>query len=98
MATIEKRISKDAKTVSYRAKIRSKGINGSLSRSFPRKKDAEDWARQVEADIRRGLYNDNAMAERHSLSDAIDLYLPRLKKTSPSRYPDVKAKLVNPHY
>ena len=46
-----------------------------VSKNFPRKKDAEDWARSVEDEMRRGLYVDRSVAEKTTIKDALERYL-----------------------
>ena len=50
MATVTERLCKNGKKI-FRVEIRIKG-NPPLSKSFARKSDANDWARQQERSIR----------------------------------------------
>ncbi len=68
MATIEKR-----GPYQYRAKIRKKGFEA-VTKTFDFKKDAVDWARDVEAKMRRGTYFSTKEAESTTLTEALDRY------------------------
>lgn len=57
----------------WRARVRKNGAR-SLSKNFPRKADAEAWARKEESSIERGLWHDNQAAERCTLRDALERY------------------------
>lgn len=56
----------------WQAKIRRRGH--STSRTFRTKTDAEAWARQVEAEIDRGVWQCSREAETTSLRDALKRY------------------------
>tara|TARA_R110002012_G_scaffold82942_2_gene209163 strand:- start:13755 stop:14858 length:1104 start_codon:yes stop_codon:yes gene_type:complete len=72
MATIEKRTRKDGSV--YRVMVRIKGMPP-VQKSFRRKTDAQLWAQQTEAALRRGeLQNVLKPSTRHTLSEAIDRY------------------------
>lgn len=73
MATIEKRIAQDGKTVSWRAKVRVRGERP-RSRTFKRKVDAEAWAGKVESDLGHGVYVPTTADRRTTLADLIDRY------------------------
>ena len=52
------------------------------------KRDAEDWARTVEDEIRRGIYFHRSSAEKIAISEALDRYLRKVtsaKKASTQR-------------
>jgi len=71
MAIIEKRVSHDGAT-HYRARIRMKG-HRPMSKTFPRKSDAQAWAQKMEERIRQGeVY---AAAEMRTLADLIERYV-----------------------
>lgn len=57
----------------WQAKIRRKGYPPQ-SRTFPRKGDAEAWAREVESEIDRGIFVPREEAERTTLRDALLRY------------------------
>ena len=67
MATIDKR--QNSKGVRYRARVRMNGVT--MSRSFPTKREAVDWARHTESRIRGG----NAVQVRVTVDQLIDRYL-----------------------
>ena len=58
----------------WQAKIRRKGFEP-VSRTFSNKRDAEDWAKVVEAEMIRGAYIARGAAEKALLGDLIDRYL-----------------------
>jgi|SRR5699024_7442712 len=57
-----------------------------VARTLPRKRDAQDWATEVENEMRRGSFVRRDPAERMTLSQVIDRYLsevtPRKKLSS----------------
>jgi integrase len=73
MATIEKRIGASGKTT-WRVRVR-KLAGPSLTKSFKRKIDAEEWARSIEHQIDVGDHVPNTEARKRTLADAIDRYL-----------------------
>jgi integrase len=73
MATIEKRKGTDGATT-YRVRIRKRGYP-EYSETFPRKTDAEQWAKQVEADLARGRYLPSNDARRRTFAEMIDRYV-----------------------
>jgi integrase len=72
MATITERYRKNGKKV-FRVEIRLKG-NPTLSKSFDRRSDAQDWAKQQEVQIKQGCLI-NLEADRQTISAIIDSYL-----------------------
>jgi integrase len=72
MAYIEERRTKKGK-VRYKAQIKIKGYP-ILCNTFGRKTDAERWAQQTEADIRRGKHFPTQECKKHTLRDAIERY------------------------
>jgi hypothetical protein len=54
----------------WRVQVRRQGL-GSVSRSFLRKSDAEKWARETEAEIERGEYQDKAQKFTHAFTRTI---------------------------
>ncbi|MBS0272632.1 MAG: phage integrase SAM-like domain-containing protein [Proteobacteria bacterium] len=72
MASIYQRINKDGSKV-WRAVIRIKN-HPTVSDHFPRKKEAEDWAKETEIKIKNGKY-DFAKNKEKTLSELIDLYI-----------------------
>ncbi|MFH1915303.1 MAG: site-specific integrase [Pseudomonadota bacterium] len=78
MATIRKR-----GPYQWEARIRRKGFP-ITSKTFERKQDAEDWAKNIESEMSRGVFVSRAEAESTTLSEALDRYIeehvPRLKQ------------------
>jgi integrase len=73
MATIERRT--DSKgLITYRAKVRLQG-HPHYTRTFSRKTDAKDWARALEADIKRGKTIPSPAASRRTVAGMIDRYI-----------------------
>jgi integrase len=68
MATIVKTDSEN-----WKALVRLQGYP-SASKTFRLKRDAEDWARQTEGDMRKGLYIDRADSVKMSIRDALERY------------------------
>ncbi|RYZ14579.1 MAG: site-specific integrase [Myxococcaceae bacterium] len=72
MATIEKRVGKSGTT--WRVRVRR--LSGpSLTKSFSRKVDAEEWARGIEHKLDVGEHVPSSEARKRTLGDAIDRYL-----------------------
>lgn len=57
----------------WQATVRVAGYP-SQSKTFERKIDAEIWARKIEADIDRGVFQNASEAEKATLADLIDLF------------------------
>ena len=68
MATIVKTPSEH-----WKALVRLQGYP-SASKTFRLKRDAEDWARQTEGDMRKGLFIDRADSVKMSIRDALERY------------------------
>lgn len=73
MASIVARKNDAGEVVGWQAKIRHKGYPPQ-SRTFGRKVDAEAWARQVEADMDRGVFVSRREAESTTLREALERY------------------------
>lgn len=73
MATVEKRVGKSGQ-VTWRCRVRRQG-GPWLTKSFPRKVDAEEWARGIERSLDVGDHVPDADARKRPLADAIDRYL-----------------------
>ncbi len=58
----------------WQAQILRKGQSPQY-KTFNNKADAEKWARQVEAEMDRGIFIPRKEAERTTLSEALDRYL-----------------------
>lgn len=80
MATIVKTPSEH-----WKALVRLQGYP-SASKTFRLKRDAEDWARQTEGDMRKGLFIDRADSVKMSIHDALERYrveiLPTKRETT----------------
>jgi hypothetical protein len=72
LATFERRLGKAGKT--WRVRVR-RGNGPKLTKSFPRKADAEEWARSIEHKLDVGEHVPNSEARKRTLGDAIDRYL-----------------------
>ena len=57
----------------YQALIRRKGYPAQI-RTFESIKDAKDWAKDVEAKMRRGEFTDRSEAERTTLGEILERY------------------------
>jgi hypothetical protein len=87
MATIEKRIGVAGKAT-WRVRVRR--LSGpSLSKSFAKKSDAEEWARGIEHKLDVGDHVPNTEARKHTAGDAIVRYLqvvlPRARRRKNAR-------------
>lgn len=82
MATITRR---DTQSPEHRwqAKVRLKGFPAQ-SKSFPTKVQAEDWARTIESEMRRGTFVDTAAARETTLGDLLQKYAERVSPTKKS--------------
>ncbi|MBF0186566.1 MAG: site-specific integrase [Magnetococcales bacterium] len=79
MATIRK-----TPSGTWQCQVRKRGYP-SVTKTFRRKRDAEDWSRQTEDEMARGLYIDRSRAERLTVSEAVTRYL---KEVSPTKSPE----------
>jgi integrase len=81
MATIMKRRRSDGQ-VRYQATVRKQGFS-SVSKTFSRKRDAEQWSRKMESDFTMGEISQGSLV--YSISDLFDRYrtdkLPILKSS-----------------
>ena len=77
MANILKRKAANG-TVTYLARVRLRGAPP-RSETFTRKTDAKQWAQKIEAAIREGRHFPERDAQRRTLADAIDRYIPTLE-------------------
>lgn len=73
MATFEKRIGKSGKAT-WRVRVR-RHRGPWLTKSFPRKSDAEEWARSIEHKLDAGEHIASSEARKRTVADAIDRYL-----------------------
>ena len=58
----------------WQARVYKKGYPTAI-RSFVVRKDAEKWARQIEADMDKGSYINSTLSEKTTLSELIERYL-----------------------
>lgn len=72
MASFIKRKNKDG-TYSWRALVRLKGFP-TLCKSFDRKQEAEDWARDTESSIKQGRYNFSTTNTHYTFEDLVRRY------------------------
>lgn len=68
MATITKR-----GPYQFQAQVRRKGFP-IQTKTFESKRDAEDWSKTVESEMRRGIFVDRSEAERTSLLELLQRY------------------------
>src|ERR1700735_974602 len=84
MATIRERKTKGQRSV-FHVQVRMSGYPARTA-SFPTRRQAERWAKTVEADMIEGRHFRNVEAWRRTLADAIDRYieheLPKLRNGS----------------
>ena len=87
MATVTERLRKNGKKT-FRVEVHIKG-NPTLSKSFEKRSDALDWAKQQEVQIKQG-YLINPEADRQTISEIIDFYLEdvvsKMRRSSNSNY------------
>jgi len=89
MAVIEKRVSHNGVT-HYRAKVRMKG-HRPVSKTFPRKTEAQEWAKDIEQRIRRGeVYT---AAESRTLAELIERYVAQEVPKKPGSHKDIRRHL-----
>jgi integrase len=74
MATIEKRTTE--KGTAYRAKVRLRGFPPETA-TFERLTDAREWAKAIEADMKKGRYF--GQSKRHTFAELADEYEPHAK-------------------
>ncbi|HQU15454.1 MAG: hypothetical protein B7Z66_07330 [Chromatiales bacterium 21-64-14] len=72
MATLIQRSGPTGRRV-WQARVRRKGYP-SIARTFDRKTDAEAWARQVEAEMQRGVFISRIEAENTTLAEVLRRY------------------------
>lgn len=92
MAIIEARKQRDG-TVKYRARVRVTG-HSHQSKTFTRKSDARDWARQVEVDLQRGRHLPTKEAARRTVAEMIDRYVTVTLPAKPRNRDAKKAKAL----
>ncbi len=89
MATIRKLRGK------YQAIIRRSGYP-QQSKTFPTKKLAEMWARDVEYKIDNGIFADLSAAKKTTYADLMDIYLKEVTANRPTKHAiDVERTIIN---
>ena len=83
MATFRKRSDK------WQVRIQRKGLPD-LAKTFESRRDAESWARQLEAEMDRGAYLDRGEAERSTLGDLLRRYLHEITPQKKSWFSETK--------
>jgi len=73
MASIQRIVSPLTKEVSYRAQVRVKG-HATQGKTFPNKKEAQQWANSIEAAIRENRYFPHAKASRTLFAEVAQRY------------------------
>ena len=82
----------------WQARVYKKGYPTAI-RSFLARKDAEKWARQIEAEMDKGIFINTALSERTSLGELIERYLREVTPLMRGAKPDtirLKAILRRP--
>lgn len=69
----------------YRVQVRKRGFPP-VTATFERKTDADNWARETEADMARRRYFPQHEAERHTLAELVDRQLEAVKLHAPHDY------------
>lgn len=73
MASIYKRKDKKGKTIGWRAVVRMKGYP-TVCKQCDRQQEAEDWAADVEQQIKRGQFNVNLYNSQHTFTELLERY------------------------
>lgn len=73
MAAIYKRKDKKGKTIGWRAVVRMKGYP-TVCRQCDRQEEAEDWAAEIEREIKQGRFNVNLYKSQHTLTQLLERY------------------------
>lgn len=84
MGRIVPRFLRREKREVYDAEVRIKGFDAQYRR-FSDRKEAKEWIKATEADLRRGKCLNVGEAKRHTLSDAIERYLTVYLRQYPHR-------------
>jgi hypothetical protein len=74
MASIYKRRFKDRKGFTWRAVVRIKGYP-SVCNHFDRKEEAEDWAADIERQIKQGKFKFDQHKQQHTYNDLIERFI-----------------------
>ena len=73
MASIYKRKDKQGRTIGWRAVVRMKGYP-TVCKQCDRQKEAEDWAADVERQIKQGQFNVNLYKSQHTFTELLERY------------------------
>lgn len=73
MAAITPRRNNDGELIGWQARIRKKGWPTQV-KTFRNKRDAETWARRIEADIERGAFVSTSLSERTTFAEVADRF------------------------
>lgn len=73
MATINARKDQDGNTIGWQAIVRKRG-QPSQTRTFRSKREAERWARTIESEMERGIWQDRTEAESTTLAECLGRY------------------------
>ena len=73
MASIYKRKDKTGKTIGWRAVVRMKGYP-TVCKQCDRQKEAEDWAADVEQEIKQGRFNVNLYKSQRTFTELLERY------------------------
>ena len=92
MAFIEKRRNSDGK-ISYRARVRLSGAP-KMSQTFRTRKEAEDWAHKLEAEIKNGRYFRREEDRKRTFNDFIERYIEKELPKNPDSYKKQKQLLT----
>src|SRR6516165_5919992 len=74
MASIYKRKFKDRKGFNWRAVVRIKGYP-SVCNHFDRKEEAEDWAADIERQIKQGKFKFDQHKQQYTYGQLVDRYM-----------------------
>lgn len=77
----------------WKAVIRMSGWPQQI-KTFRTKRDAQDWARNVEDEMTRGVFISRAKAAQVTLSDALDSYLKQVTPTKKESTQAAEAKII----
>ncbi|MEA1648096.1 hypothetical protein UAJ10_03560 [Nitrospirillum sp. BR 11164] len=73
MATILPRTNREGQVIGYQAKVRRLG-HKPVSKTFEKRRDAERWARSVETDMDRRVFQDYSQADETPLGALLRRY------------------------
>ena len=73
MASITARKDRDSVTIGWQVRVRKKGYPLQV-KTFDKKAQAQAWARQIETEMDRGVWQDRGEAERTTVNDLLNRY------------------------